>query len=162
LSFADSYPVRQQAALAWQQLQKAAQAEGISLQAVSGYRDQTEQALIFNTQLAQAEQSLYGRQLTEAERLGPYGEQAINQVLELVAVPGYSKHHTGWAIDLTQAGFTIFNFASSPGFAWLSADNYLNARRHGFLPSYPEDGPRQGPEPEPWEYVFVGADYLGF
>jgi len=33
-------------------------------------------------------------------------------------------------------------------------------KRFGFIPSYPENSGKQGPEPEPWEYVWVGEDVL--
>src|SRR5690606_25521512 len=38
--------------------------------------------------------------------------------------------------------------------------NYANAKRFGFIPSYPPDGGKQGPEPEPWEFVWVGVEVI--
>ena len=40
------------------------------------------------------------------------------------------------------------------------ADNFYNAKRFGFIPSYPDDLNAQGPNPEPWEFVWVGVDLI--
>ncbi|MGH8911033.1 MAG: D-alanyl-D-alanine carboxypeptidase family protein, partial [Acidimicrobiia bacterium] len=66
----------------------------------------------------------------------------------------------GYAIDITQSGSAAGGFGSSDSYAWLAADNYLNAKRFGFVPSYPPDTALAGPEPEPWEWVYVGVDEL--
>ncbi len=39
----------------------------------------------------------------------------------------------------------------------MAADNYRVAKQFGFIPSYPSGAGAQGPEPEPWEYVYVGV-----
>jgi D-alanyl-D-alanine carboxypeptidase len=73
------------------------------------------------------------------------------------APPGYSKHHTGYVIDLALPGQDHNAFGRSAAYQWLIADNYLVLKSFGFVPSYPEEGPPQGPNPEAWEYAFVGG-----
>lgn len=80
---------------------------------------------------------------------------AINAALMWVAAPGYSKHHSGFTLDLRAAGGAAFG-TSAVG-RWLAADNYAVAKRYGFIPSYPPGAGAQGPEPEPWEFNYVGV-----
>ena len=81
----------------------------------------------------------------------------LDNVLSRSAVPGFSKHHSGYAVDFGCGdNRLVFSFATTPCYQWLSADNFRNARRHGFIPSYPEGDLKQGPNPEPWEYVWIG------
>ena len=77
--------------------------------------------------------------------------------MQVTAPPGYSRHHSGYTIDIS--GSTPI-FANSPGFDWISKDNYANSREFGFIPSYPPNTPNQGPNPEEWEYIWVGKDVL--
>lgn len=130
------------AAEAWRALQSAARDEGHSLQIISGYRSVETQKALF------------------LRRLGGFGDAAIDATLARVAPPGYSKHHTGHAIDITQRGFRAGQFHRSSGWVWLTDDNALNAKRFGFIPSYPPDAPHQGPDPEPWEWTYVGVEAL--
>ncbi len=82
-------------------------------------------------------------------------DSEINAALMWVAPPGYSKHHSGFTVDFRADGGAAFG-TSAVG-RWLAADNHTLARKHGFIPSYPAGAGPQGPEPEPWEYVFVGG-----
>lgn len=137
----DERLLQPQAAQAWAALRDAAAAAGITLQldsAYRGYRYQTE---------------VYFRKIENRSGLAEH-----QQRMRWSAPPGYSKHHTGYAIDVSQPGWA--QFADSPAFAWLADRDYSNARRHGWAPSYPPDADRQGPDPEPWEYVWVGARNL--
>ena len=65
-------------------------------------------------------------------------------------------------MDVTDlgSGKDFTDFGSTRAYEWLSSDNYLNAKRFGFIPSYPQGAGKQGPDPEPWEYVWVGEDRL--
>ena len=81
----------------------------------------------------------------------------LDTLLETVAAPGYSKHHTGYAIDLRSGSAVLFDFADTPAYEWLAADNFANAKAHGWMPSYPDSVASQGPNPEPWEFVWAGA-----
>jgi hypothetical protein len=145
----DGVPYHPRAADALRELEAAADADGISIVAVSGYRSPEVQRDAFVSDLP----------VSPARIAAGNADAAVDDVLAWVAPPGYSKHQTGYAVDLVQAGGTVGGFASTAAYAWISADNYRNARRFGFLPSYPPDGGLQGPNPEPWEYVFVGPEH---
>ena len=90
----------------------------------------------------------------------PYTDERIHTALRIVAPPGYSRHQTGYAVDLATADHGINEFRFSEAYAWLAADNFLEAKRHGFIPSYPAGVENQGPDPEPWEFFYVGTDNL--
>ncbi len=88
-------------------------------------------------------------------------DKEINDILITRSIPGYSKHHTGYTIDIGCGNYLLdYSFADTECFDWLAVNNYENAKRFGFIPSYPENSGKQGPEPEPWEYVWVGEDVL--
>lgn len=132
-----------QAAQAYFKLKAAAAADGHSIHVVSAFRDYNLQRTIFLNQIASS-----------------YKDEDINEVLKLYSIPGYSKHHTGYTIDLGAGSLIFQDFAQSESYAWLSANNYLNAKKYGWIPSYPPDATNQGPDPESWEFTYVGTRYL--
>lgn len=127
-----------EAAQAWNSLKAAASAQGHRLHLIAGYRDHSTQRRLF------------------LSRLGGFSDEAIRRCLRWSAPPGYSKHHSAKAIDITVSGIRAGRFATTSAYEWLTADGYRNARRFGFAPSYPADGGHYGPDPEPWEWIFVG------
>ncbi len=127
------------AAAAWESLRTAAAKSGHSISLTSAYRSASSQASIFRS------------------RMTGTSDAALHTLLETVAAPGYSKHHTGYAIDLRSGSAVLFDFADTPAYEWLSADNFANAKAHGWMPSYPDSVASQGPNPEPWEFVWAGA-----
>ncbi len=147
---------------AWQRLTEAAAAEGIRLGMVSGFRSVERQRAIFLGYLREEGLRERGRSFTEAEIASGAADGAIERVLKTSSVPGYSKHHTGYALDITDlgSGLSFVEFGRTAGYRWISADNYLNAKRCGFIPSYPQGASRAGPDPEPWELVWVGEAHL--
>lgn len=136
------FPMQPDAAEAWANLSAAAKAAGHTLTLASAYRNHSTQRYLL------------------LRRLTSYTDAAIDARLRYVAPPGYSKHHTGYAVDITQPGYAIFEFDESPAYAWLATNNYENAKRYGWIPSYPPDASQQGPRPEPWEWTYVGADNI--
>jgi D-alanyl-D-alanine carboxypeptidase len=163
------FQLQAQALEAFRRLAARAAGEGIRLELASGYRSVDRQRAIFLAALntegkRRAGRSYRPEELTSGGAKPAYSgaEAAIDAVLRESAPPGFSRHHTGYTMDLndpsTGRGFT--DFAASPAFRWLSAANYLNAKRFGFIPSYPEGAKDQGPDPEPWEYTWVGEDPL--
>ncbi len=129
------------AASAWLALRADAAEHGFALVLRSAYRGHQHQRRVFLRPLQ-----------------APYVFGDLAERLKLSAPPGYSKHHTGYAIDIGQAGYS--NFGRTPAYEWLSADNFANAKRHGWIPSYPPDGGQQGPVPEPWEFTYVGVEAI--
>jgi zinc D-Ala-D-Ala carboxypeptidase len=115
---------------------RQAQADGVQIKVISGYRSlEDQQFLFFDVQAERAE--------TPTKRA------------EVSAPPGYSEHHTGYAVDLgdinNPASDVEVSFEQTKAFAWLKA----NAARYGFEMSFPKDND-QGVSYEPWHWRFVG------
>lgn len=127
------------AAEAWSAMVVAARSDGVALVLTSAHRSVAEQRSLFLGRLG-----------------GATSDAAVDAALRFAAPPGYSKHHTGFAIDIGQPGAGEGGFLSTHAYAWLSAYDFFNAKRFGFIPSYPIGGSRMGPDPEAWEFVWVG------
>jgi zinc D-Ala-D-Ala carboxypeptidase len=117
------------------EMQRAARRDGVDLVAVSGFRDKAYQ------------QGLFDR------NLGKMG-QAI-EVTKVSAPPGYSEHHTGYALDVGDGSQPETHveptFEQTRAFEWLQS----NAGRFGFEMSFPKDN-KQGVSYEPWHWRFIG------
>ena len=120
--------------LAWQTMRSAAQSEGITLQLVSAYRSVEYQTQLIKNKLAKG--------------------QTLAQILAVNALPGYSEHHSGYALDLGCPGYAHLEeeFEQSPAFRWLSD----HAARYSFYLSYPRDNP-WGVIYEPWHWCYRPA-----
>lgn len=147
----ENYQLQQRAAQPWLDLVEAAKKDGVSIGLNAAYRSADEQKQIFLSRLAQQRVPINGI------ATGAYDTQ-ISEVLRTTAVPGYSRHHTGYTVDITCKDMPSASFMYTSCFKWLSADNYKVAKEHGWIPSYPEGAGNQGPDPESWEYVWVGKD----
>ena len=72
------------------------------------------------------------------------------------AKPGYSEHHTGKAIDISDSihGLTL-NFSYSKTYMWLMSNSY----KYGFILRYPKDKENITKyKYEPWHFRYVGVD----
>ncbi|TVQ59690.1 MAG: D-alanyl-D-alanine carboxypeptidase family protein [Spirulina sp. DLM2.Bin59] len=131
-----SVRLRSAAAARYQEMAAAARREGVLLAALSGYRTKAQQDYLFF-------------QIKEQRNQRP-SERA-----EVSAPPGFSEHHTGYAIDIGDANVPATHlspqFENTAAFTWLQA----NAARYGFELSFPRDNP-QGIAYEPWHWRFVG------
>ncbi|QFZ91550.2 M15 family metallopeptidase [Synechococcus elongatus] len=128
--------LRSPAAKAFDNLQAAAAREGIRLLPLSGFRSkQDQQALFFDV---------------KAER-----NQSVTERASVSAPPGYSEHHTGYAIDIGDADQPATHlettFEQTAAFRWLQA----NAKRFSFELSFPRNNSQQVSY-EPWHWRFVG------
>lgn len=139
---ADGVWMQAPAAEAWLALKEEARAAGMRFVVSSAYRSLETQRQWFLT------------------RLSGTSDSAINDTLDWYSLPGTSKHHSGYALDFRYVDGTFGGFRATPDYAWLAADNFAAPKRHGFVPSYPDDGETQGPRPEPWEFVWVGLDLI--
>ena len=149
----DGFPLQEKAVQPWLDMKTAAAKEGIALGLVSTFRAVDEQRLIFM-------QRLNATGTTVEEVAAGQADEAVVEVLTTTSIPGTSRHHSGYTIDL-KCGNQDFNFfANTVCFQWLSKNNYENAKKFGWIPSYPEGVADQGPEPEAWEYVWVGVAVL--
>lgn len=147
----EKYQLQQRAAQPWLDMQAAAKKDGINLGLTAAYRAANDQKDIFL-------QRLSAQSLTPAAIASGSQDAQVNQVLRTTAIPGYSRHHTGYTVDISCKNQPANAFENTVCFQWLSANNYQNAKKYGWIPSYPPGAGQQGPDPESWEYVWVGID----
>jgi zinc D-Ala-D-Ala carboxypeptidase len=125
-----------EAAQAFQTMVTAAQSQGVQLMGISGFRSISDQQALFDKQI---------------EKRG-----TAEAAAQLSAPPAYSEHHTGYAIDITDASRTDVDlkvmFEATAAYRWLVA----NAANYGFEQSFPR-GNAQGVSYEPWHWRFVGS-----
>ena len=126
-----------EAAQAFERMRQAAQAEGVNLMPVSGFRTVAGQKELFDDQVARK-----GSEKAAAAFSAP---------------PGHSEHHTGYAIDIADGDYPEsdikYSFEDTPTYQWLVA----NARAYGFEESFPE-GNVQGVTFEPWHWRYVASE----
>jgi zinc D-Ala-D-Ala carboxypeptidase len=136
----DGYEIklRDNAAKSYLSMVEAARAEGIDLIAISGFRTKEDQRQLFYDISRQRNQ-------TPAQRA------------QVSAPPGYSEHHTGYAVDIGDGANPSANlspsFEKTPAFLWLEK----NAARFSFELSFQPNN-SQGVMYEPWHWRFVGDD----
>lgn len=126
--------LRIDAARAWLRLRDAALADGILLEAISGYRSHDYQLGIFERKRARG--------------------LAVEDILTVNAAPGFSEHHSGLAVDIGTPDEppAEASFERTPAFEWLGK----HAGDYGFAMSYPRDNPH-GIVYEPWHWRFSPA-----
>jgi len=139
---------------AYHRLRDAMKEDGIDLHVVSGYRSFSYQQGIFLKRLGMSS-------INEQDLSSEGFREKLLEVLTRTAPPGYSKHHTGFAVDFAcDDEYLVYDFQESACYTWMSENNFERIKTHGFIPSYPEGLSEQGPEPEPWEYLWVGTELL--
>ncbi len=131
-----SIKLRIAAAQKFQAMVIAARAKGVILVPISGFRSTaTQQTLFFDV---------------KAQR-----GQVTTKRAEVSAPPGYSEHHTGYAVDIGDGAAPATNlspkFENTKAFKWLAT----NAARFSFEMSFPKKNP-QGVTYEPWHWRYVG------
>jgi D-alanyl-D-alanine carboxypeptidase len=129
--------LRAPAARAFASMRTHASRDGVLLTPVSGFRDVDRQHGLFFDVAADRGQSLQKRALVSAP-------------------PGFSEHHTGYALDIScpEVGDDlVVAFEKTGAFAWLSR----NAAKHGFEMSFGRDDVSSlGVSYEPWHWRWVG------
>ncbi|WP_390090986.1 M15 family metallopeptidase [Geminocystis herdmanii] len=128
--------LREKAADKFLQMQRDARAQGIILTPISGFRSISDQEYLFFK--------------IKEQRKQPTSKRA-----EVSAPPGYSEHHTGYAVDIGDGNAPATNlntnFEQTPAYKWLSQ----NAAKYSFELSFTPDN-LQGISYEPWHWRFVG------
>jgi len=119
------------AAAAWTLMQHSAANDNVTLLPVSAFRSFDYQTRLIERKLAAG--------------------QEIETILQVSAAPGFSEHHSGRAIDITDGICEPLEdeFAASKAFQWLK----FNAEDFGFYMSYPQDNPH-GIIWEPWHWCW--------
>lgn len=129
--------LRKEAAEALEELFAAAEADGIELRAVSGYRSYQRQVAVYNSSVERN------------------GEEYASRVS---AKPGYSEHQTGLAIDVSSpsVGNVIEEvFGESEEGKWLAE----HAPEYGYVIRYLKDREDvTGYVYEPWHIRYVGKE----
>lgn len=122
------------AALAFQDMQKAAYSDGVKIVAISDFRSFSYQQGLFQSAVKR------------------YGDE--DRAARWVAPPGFSEHHTGLALDLGDQDHRECDnepcFEKTPAYMWLTE----NARRFGYELSFPRN--RTKISFEPWHWRFIG------
>jgi D-alanyl-D-alanine carboxypeptidase len=130
--------LNKEATLALMQMMYAARDDHVWLIVVSGFRTVTCQNQLFERQI---------------ERQG-----SPQAAAKISAPPGYSEHHTGYAVDLAD-GHTVekndldLKFLDTEAFHWLKQ----HAQEFGFELSFPENN-AQGVSFEPWHWRYIGSE----
>ncbi len=123
--------MERRAAARWQAMREAAGGEAVVLAVVSAYRSFDYQRQIIARKLAAG--------------------QTVEQIISVSALPGFSEHHTGRAIDIGTPGCPPLTaaFEQTDAFLWLSR----RGADFGFRMTYPRGNP-QGIVFEPWHWFF--------
>lgn len=128
--------LRKAAAEQFLAMQRAARSAGVTLTPISAFRTVQEQDQLFFAIKQQR-------------------NQETRQRAEVSAPPGYSEHHTGYAVDIGDGQAPATNlqisFENTQAFKWLEN----NAAKYSFELSFTADNP-QGISYEPWHWRFVG------
>jgi zinc D-Ala-D-Ala carboxypeptidase len=113
----------------WTLMKTTASQQGIELRLVSAFRSYDYQCRLIANKLEKG--------------------QSIDQVLTVNAIPGFSEHHTGRALDLTDTECEPLHeaFEETDAFGWLTN----HAAQFHFHMSYPRANP-QGITFEPWHW----------
>lgn len=102
---------------------------------VSGYRTQATQQKLYDDKIAQYRKEGYSE------------SEAIEQAKKWVAVPGYSEHQLGFAVDINGATYDLY--------FWLQENSY----KYGFIFRYPGNKTDiTGTAEEVWHYRYVGVE----
>ena len=119
------------AAEAWQLMQAAALLDGIELKIASAYRASSRQVELIQNKLNAGFN--------------------IDDILQVLAPPGCSEHHTGRAVDIFEPGGPVVTeaFETTPAFAWLNQ----YAGEFGFTLSFPREN-QYGYVYEPWHWCW--------
>jgi zinc D-Ala-D-Ala carboxypeptidase len=125
------------AADAFGRMQADAAQAGVKLIPISGFRSVADQVKLFERQI---------------KRRGSEENAA-----KLSAPPGYSEHHTGYALDIGDgnqpAADLKYEFENTAAYQWLRANA---TQGYGFELSFPENN-RQGVNFEPWHWRYTGS-----
>ena len=120
---------------------EAAKKEKVYINIAESYRTKADQEQIFND-------TVFGY-----VKQGNSQNVALERANLVAALPGYSEHETGLAIDFS---FGVNADKQAEMWDWLSE----NAYKYGFILRYPEGKEHiTGYSYEPWHYRYVGKEH---
>jgi D-alanyl-D-alanine carboxypeptidase len=119
----------------WLAMKSAAESDDISLSIVSAFRSVEYQCELIRNKLLK--------------------NQVVEEILKVNAMPGFSEHHSGRAIDIATVDCEPLSesFDETAAFQWLTE----NASRFDFVMSYPKDNPYNIIY-EPWHWICQQTD----
>lgn len=125
--------LHQSAALAWKNMKDAAESENIYMKPFSGFRSYLHQFNLIDKHLKNG--------------------RPLENILTHIAIPGFSEHHSGRAIDVHALDHPVLEeqFEQTQEFSWLRE----NAQRFQFRLSYPRANDF-GIIYEPWHWFYSG------
>ena len=118
-----------------------AKRDGVNLFVVSAYRSVKKQTQNFNNSVERLKREGYAEQ------------EAYNQTIRYIALPGTSEHSIGLAVDINSLQE---DFDQTSEFKWLKENCY----KYGFILRYPKN--KEGVTKvayEPWHYRYVGKKH---
>ena len=117
---------------AWKKMKTSAAKEGVVLNIISAFRSIQDQFYIFEKKLNK--------------------NISLDEILKVNMPPGYSEHHTGMAVDISDGENNDLTekFETTEAFAWLKK----NANRFHFMLSYPRNN-AWNVLYEPWHWKFT-------
>lgn len=122
------------AALAFEEMAKAAKKDGYTVRAVSTYRSYSYQTNLYNNYA-----SSDGK-----EKADTYSARA-----------GFSEHQTGLAVDVDNSKVSYTKFGTTKEFGWMKENCY----KYGFILRYTKETEFiTGYMNEPWHYRYVGLE----
>lgn len=142
-----SYELEKTAAKYCRDMIKAAKEDGIELKVLSAYRTVSYQQKLFDRNIK-----------SRMEKYGMTYDEAYQDVLINIALPGTSEHNAGLAVDIvTMDDWDTYEaFEDTKEFKWLCE----NAADYGFILRYLKDKEDiTGYIYEPWHYRFIGVEY---
>ena len=137
--------MQKEAAQAFDEMRKAANATGLTLMACSAYRS------------VERQQELFNAEIEKWKGKGMNQQEAEQKATTVVMIPGRSEHNTGLAVDVGSVTNQRIeeDFEKEPEFAWLQE----HAAEYGFILRYPKDKQAiTGVTYEPWHYRYVGVE----
>jgi LAS superfamily LD-carboxypeptidase LdcB len=135
----------------WLKLKELASKDNIPLRVKTGYRSIERQRILFIDRLNMT--GVNASQIADGKV-----DHALLATIFAVAPPGYSRHHTGYAIDLVCDDKSEKAFEFTPCAAWLKANNYNKSKQAGYIPSLVDKVGPPNSDPNSAEYVWVGTN----
>lgn len=124
--------LRKEAKEAFEEMAKSAKKEGLTILAVSTFRNYEYQEKLYNNYV---------------NDLGKFRADIAS------ARAGHSEHQTGLAVDVSDISLDYDNFENTKEFLWMKENSY----KYGFILRYPKAKyDITGFKYEPWHYRYVG------
>jgi len=144
------YKLRPEAAIAFEQLKKAALKDNIQIKVISSYRDYAHQNRIWE------------RKYNRFRESGLSPTNAIQKIIEYSTIPGTSRHHWGTDIDLIDGTPKVTGdvlvpskFYGTGPFCKFKEWMDVHANSFGFYLVYTDAPKRKGFKHEPWHYSYA-------